>query len=510
MDFSVKKEPVFVTEVIYDGQAEQGVEFDYVLPDYYPDIFKILKCTLRPGIVSYNISGDKLICDGIISITVLYLSEDGNMECIEHRYSYSKTVDLPKAAENATVTIEPKVDYCTCRAVSGRRIDVRGAVSFKIKVSCVTPFEIMTDISGCFVQTRKTAVCCTGRKLTAGKQFIIREDIGVSGADGIIRAAVNCEAAATVSDCKIISDKVVIKGEAKVKALYLVKNDSGSSLQTMEADVPLSQIVDMQGVDEKHSCYARFRVLSCSLSVKSADDGTSGVFACELTVESQITATLEENIYPITDMYSTQYEASYSLSALKTEADHRYISQSLNIRQNIEFEDGLPDNIIDVSCETADISCRTGSTGEIDISGKLIYMIAAVKDGEPMFIEKSKPFDASAVITGITDESTVSSEITVSAVSYSIGEDGIETRCSLLMQGSMHTGRTTQVITKAEIDETAVKQKTDDYALKLYFADTDEDIWNIAKRYNTSAKAIEAENEITDGKASGLLLIPII
>lgn len=26
MDFSVKKEPVFVTEVIYDGQAEQGVD----------------------------------------------------------------------------------------------------------------------------------------------------------------------------------------------------------------------------------------------------------------------------------------------------------------------------------------------------------------------------------------------------------------------------------------------------------------------------------------------------
>lgn len=96
MDFSVKKEPVFVTEVVYDGQAEQGVEFDYVLPDYYPDIFKILRCTLRPGIVSYNISGDKLICDGVICITALYLSEGGGMECIEHRYSYSKTVDCRK------------------------------------------------------------------------------------------------------------------------------------------------------------------------------------------------------------------------------------------------------------------------------------------------------------------------------------------------------------------------------------------------------------------------------
>ena len=37
-----------------------------------------------------------------------------------------------------------------------------------------------------------------------------------------------------------------------------------------------------------------------------------------------------------------------------------------------------------------------------------------------------------------------------------------------------------------------------------------EDIWNIAKRYNTSAAAIEAENEVADGKVSGLLLIPIV
>ena len=59
-----------------------------------------------------------------------------------------------------------------------------------------------------------------------------------------------------------------------------------------------------------------------------------------------------------------------------------------------------------------------------------------------------------------------------------------------------------------EIDE--CKKKDDEYTLKLYFADSNEDIWNIAKRYNTSAAAIEAENEVTDGKASGLLLIPIV
>ena len=478
MDFSVKKEPVFVTEVIYDGQAEQGVEFDYVLPDYYPDIFRILRCTLRPGIVSCNISGDKLILDGVICITALYLSEGGGMECVEHRYSYSKTVDLPKSADNGTVTVEPKVDYTTCRAVSGRRIDVRGAVSFRIKVENITPFEIITDIEGCNIQTRKNKVSCT-RKLTAGKQFVVREDIGVSGIDGTVKAVVSCDATAVVNDCKIIADKVVLKGEAKLKALYLVGSDNGTYLQTMEAEIPLSQIVDMQGIDERHTCYALFRVLSCALTVKSADDDASGVFGCELTIGSQITATLEESIYPVTDMYSTSYESSYTTSALKTESDHRFISRTLNIKQ-------------------------------LKVSGKLLCFISAVKDGEPVFIEKNLPFDVTEQLGMVTDGCVIQPVVNISSVSYSITDDGIEIRCSLLMQGCMYVCGTSQIIKQIELNENAEKQKRDDYSLKLYFADENEDVWNIAKRYNTSAAAIESENEVTDGKVSGLLLIPII
>ncbi|MFR2155599.1 MAG: DUF3794 domain-containing protein [[Eubacterium] siraeum] len=139
------------------------------------------------------------------------------------------------------------MDYTTCRAVSGRRIDVRGAVSFRIKVENITPFEIITDIEGCNIQTRKNKVSCT-RKLTAGKQFVVREDIGVSGIDGTVKAVVSCDATAVVNDCKIIADKVVLKGEAKLKALSCRKRN-GTYLQTMEAEI-LSQIVDMQGIDE--------------------------------------------------------------------------------------------------------------------------------------------------------------------------------------------------------------------------------------------------------------------
>jgi hypothetical protein len=54
---------------------------------------------------------------------------------------------------------------------------------------------------------------------------------------------------------------------------------------------------------------------------------------------------------------------------------------------------------------------------------------------------------------------------------YSITDDGIEIRCSLLMQGCMYVCGTSQIIKQIELNENAEKQKCDDYSLKLYFAD---------------------------------------
>ena len=50
-----------------------------------------------------------------------------------------------------------------------------------------------------------------------------------------------------------------------------------------------------------------------------------------------------------------------------------------------------------------------------------------------------------------------------------------------------------------------------DYALKLYFADDGEDIWDIAKKYKTSVSAVMEENDLGGDSVSGrMLLIPIV
>ena len=60
MDFKINRETVSAAECVYEGVQEQGIELDYILPDYYPDIFKLVRCEVSPVIVDYTVSGDKI------------------------------------------------------------------------------------------------------------------------------------------------------------------------------------------------------------------------------------------------------------------------------------------------------------------------------------------------------------------------------------------------------------------------------------------------------------------
>ena len=59
-DFKISKSIFPVPEVIYEGISEQGIEHDYILPDYYPDIFRLVKCDAVPEIISYSVNDGRL------------------------------------------------------------------------------------------------------------------------------------------------------------------------------------------------------------------------------------------------------------------------------------------------------------------------------------------------------------------------------------------------------------------------------------------------------------------
>ncbi len=513
-ELSRKNNTISVSELVFDGLTEQGVELDYVLPDYYSEIFKILSCRLSPKILAYNMLGDsKIMIDGCVDIKVLYLSDgDNSINCIEQKYTYSKTVDLGKNVinddNNIIIKLEPRADYCNCRAVSSRRIDVRGAVSTKIRITTTKDCSVPAMPQN--IQVKTMPIDCCGAILTAEKHFSSKEEIetGASGIAFILRS----NAIPKINEVRIIADKAIIKGIITVNAAYGIKqnNSSGCSvLENMSADIPVSQIIDIDGVNSTYNCTAEMDILNCELSCTS----DSGIVGCNILAVTRLCCKKESNFEIPCDAFSTDYETEYSVKQTKVTRSSAHLDKTLSIKGECAASDNEISGVMDCSADIYNLSCRA-ENGELTLSGAVCYRaICKNAEGIPCSIEKQEGFEAT--IKHDIDHEINEIDFTARCcdVDYSIRSDGaLDITARIELSADLTECDIIDMIEYVTVDEEKPKAKQNDYALRIYYADGEEDCWSIAKRYSTSVDAIMTENDIEDRDIplSGMILIPAI
>ena len=503
---------ISVSETVFEGQAEQGVELDYVLPDYYPEIFKILCCRMTPKTVSYSMLGDsKLLIDGNVDIRVLYLAENSSsLHCIEQHYTYSKTVDLGRSiipdGGNVSIKLQPKPDYCNCRAVSGRRIDIRGAVSTKVLITAEKS-RVLPSIPQ-NVEVRNRAVDCCSKLISGEKQFTCKEEIetGASGIAYIIRSAVIPK----VTDLRIIADKAIVKGTMTVSASYGIydpENQGCSTAEQMTADIPISQIIDLDGIDESFNCHAQIDVLNCELSCAT----DSGIIGCNIIAVCRLICRKESTIEIPCDVYSTEYETEFASERIKLLRSCNTLNKTMTVKSVCEYSGGELESVIDCSADIYNLSCRMDGT-ELILSGLICYQ-ALCRDaqGVPFFMEKQEGFECSTPTDSEMEADSVSFTALCTDTDYSIRSDGaLDITAKIELNADLCSNLQTDIIQSVTILEDKPKTNRSDYALRICYADGEDDCWTIAKRYGTSVDAVMNENDIEDRDAllSGMILIP--
>lgn len=513
-EISRKTNTISVSELVFDGLTEQGVELDYVLPDYYPEIFKILSCRLSPKILAYNMLGDsKMMIDGCVEIKVVYLADgDNSINCIEQKYTYSKTVDLGKSVirdeESIIFRLEPRADYCNCRAVSGRRIDVRGAVSTKIRINAVKSCHI--PVMPKDIQIKTIPIDCCESILSAEKQFSCKEEIetGASGLSFIIRSNLIPK----INEVRIIADKAIIKGVITLNAAYGLKQDdiSGSSvLENMSADIPVSQIIDLDGVDDSFSCNAEMDILNCDLTCSS----DNGIVGCNILAVTRICCTKTSRVDIPCDVFSTEYDTDYSAKHTKVILNSSHISKTLNIKGECEAAGNEIAGVMDCNADIYNLACRA-ENGELILSGAVCFRaLCKNAEGLPCSIEKQEGFEITTkpeIDHGINE---IEFTARCSDVDYSIKSDGtLDIFAKIDLSANLSECDTVEMIESVTVNHDKPKAKQNDYALRIYYADGEEDCWSIAKRYSTSVEAIMTENDIEnrDIPLSGMILIPAV
>lgn len=510
MELTFSKQPVLLSELILDTDLEQAVECDLLLPDYCPDILKILRCEAQTNVTSAQVSGGKLNIGATSTVRVFYLGEGGNIRSTEQQVTHARTVELKAAADAPVAEVTCQTRYLNCRAVNERRFEVRGALNLHCRVTNRREEQLIADSNFTSLQMKKTICDISELVACVSKPAEVREELELGSGKPAVANIIRSCAHYRLLDYKIIAGKIITKGELLVHLLYQT-TEEGQPPETMSYTLPVSQILDVDKADEDSRCCLSVEVTSLELTVRSDLDGESRTIGLQAGLCFHVALYRDKQVSLVEDCYCTEYALSMRAGSVTLQRLLRTVQENGVYQELVDMPEGLA-RILDLWCELEGVSTRLGEGALLVVMKLKICMFAATEDGAGYF-DRAGEFEYAIPLEETVEEPIFTPAVGILSTAYSITPaEKIEVRVELSISGGLCSNRRLPVAEEIVLDTTKPRgHEEDDSGLIVYYAQAGEPVWDIAKRYNTSLAAIMEENAL-DGERlpdKRMLLIPI-
>ena len=293
---------------VCDKKESAELSEEFTLPDYQPEINKLLKvdAVLTPP-VQYIGSG-KVELSGSVCYDVLYCGEDGQLYSARVTSDYSMNTDMRDTADadmSTGVSVCARVypESVTGRVTAPRKISMWTRLCADVKVyanaRCEESIVGLDDAA-----SLRRLLCSTGyaevisacdEAVTLGDEIIIDQregDMRVIAANGKV----------FVSEATAADDCVICRGELVLGIMMCRDGESG--VQLISRKLPFTHEIAAHGITRDAECCAWGDCQTVNVSVQEGRLGCEAVIT--LYAEAQSEKTL---IYP-RDIYSTAADAS--------------------------------------------------------------------------------------------------------------------------------------------------------------------------------------------------------
>ncbi|MDR1805590.1 MAG: DUF3794 domain-containing protein [Clostridium sp.] len=494
MDFELAGQDIGVSVPLFEGRTEQAVDADLTLPEYCPDAARVLRCMLLPNVRGMQVGGGSVTADCNAVLRVLYCGEDGGVHCYEQGYPFTQEAAVPGVQASDCATVRAETSYVNCRIVSPRRMDIHGMVHCCFCVRRLGRQSVISGASGGGVQVKTTLCRVISAAGEVARAFPVAEVLELDADAPPVRQLLYAQGTAAAGELKAISNKLLLKGELRLRILYLADNASEEPA-VLEYAIPFSQIIEVEGIDESCAQETVLTVPSLEISPRADASGERRLLDVNAMVLADIIATRELEIPVAVDAYSTQNELETEYRSMELLQPLEVVSERLPITGGVTLPGGSKEILAVWSAEPNTDAAANGD--ELTISGALplniLYLDSA---GETAFCEKALDFRFRRVLGQGVQRLLCRPRVTTLRLDYSQGANGeLQLRADAELNAAAYNLSEKRVIVGLQPDENRPKDD-DTPALTLYFADRGESIWEIARSHNTTVESINQENSL--------------
>lgn len=357
---------------------------EYTLPDYQPEIRKILH--IRAAVLPSGkyMGGAKAEFAGTVAHTVLYADAEGKLASVTLNADYDFSLPLPDGGEY-TAVVDTMAEGTTCRLSGPRKLSLRTrlrSLVHLLREECITP-----EIRGMGSAADQASL----ERLTASTESMTMS-CGSSG-EFTLSSTVRMDSPGTdahvvwaggnllITESRAQEGGCLCRGEAWVRCLL---TEGEAAPVVVREKIPFEQFVPIEGVTDQASCTAFGRLVMADVTIAPGEGEENGTLGFDVSAEIDACATASRPCNPVQELYSTAYEMACRHRTLAVSrplgtAMGNYTVSGSRPRSECEAENAAAIVDADGRLEISQVSVEHGRAA---VSGKLIAQVIFTAAGE--------------------------------------------------------------------------------------------------------------------------------
>lgn len=487
-------------------------DYDVIVPDYQPDLLKILQVDANAAVQHFEVQNDRITITGKVDYKILYIPDSATgITSIITSAPFNHIEEHAGAKQGMLCSVLSDVEHVEFSLINSRKVGIKTVVGLDINLVENQSISTITGIEGDDIELKKRVFRTSRRVVDRTCDISVSDTLAVPVGQPSIQSLIKSDVTIRGKDVKVISNKVVTKGELVVCTLYSTENESMPVCTCHE--VPFTEILDADGISETQNTHVSFHVQSADFKAAADVDGDLRNITMDVKLGVQISADEVTEAEAVYDAYSTQSDLNLTTSCIELQEMNDYVSGESTVKSAITIPPEFPPlmQVYNVVAKPY-INSAAVQGGRVVIDGSIDAYVLYISEREDNLLSNYKeevPFHMELDCSGGEPGCSVKALCDVTHVSYNITTSG-EVEARMIVSADANVFKTSNVDIVTDVEALPL-ESTDDSSIILYYVQKNDSLWEIAKRYHTKISKVQDVNHLEEDAAltSGMqLLIP--
>ncbi|MFA6730312.1 MAG: hypothetical protein WCR95_04880 [Eubacteriales bacterium] len=477
---------VFLPEITLNGYYLKDMELEGVLPEYAPDISRLVRVDAKASPPEVEFTTDKAEITARVDFGILYESDyKSKLAHVVVSGTLSQKVNHDRPSEERYAWASVNCSYLTCKLLGPRKFIIRAKMNTELCVSEIKEFGAVDPDSG------QVSAYFLTQKL--GALSPIGEYTGVSHAeqsvglpqpvDHIVYACGEVSSAVPIA----AEGRLSVKCDVTFKALYATEEGEYSFVSNT---YPVSVDIDNQNITPGQSFCVSAHVTSAEAVADIDDYGENKLLKQNFTVAARAVCFESGEDAVASDGFCGDRESA----CVVTKAEYNSLAGTLDKTFVFEMTHDTEKNDITELLDTAvaiSVSEQSYADGVLNIKGNINFEALAKTESGIISEDFSGEFEKS-IVTDIPGE--VIAGLSVRPLEVMAGVSGgeiIAVKVNVAVRASIFSKTSLPVLSEFIAEDMS---SSSDGGIRFYYPDSSESAWSVAKKYRRNPKKLMDDN----------------